>query len=626
MKDSGSIFTESRRNMQISDAQSRAIAHRDGPAMVLAGPGSGKTLVITQRTKYLIEHYRVRPQEILVITFTKAAAQEMRSRFEAISTSRGVTFGTFHAVFFSILKHAYHYSTANILTEDTKVQILQQLLLEVKLQPEDERGLLSELAAEISTVKNEQIPLEHYYSRSCPEEVFRTFFRKYEAIHRQKGLIDFDDMMTYTYELFLQRADILAAWQKRYRYILVDEFQDINLLQYSILKLLALPENHLFIVGDDDQSIYRFRGAKPEIMLNFMRDYPDAVQIVLDRNFRSTAPVIRAAQTVIGENTRRFAKHIMHVRAGGSAVDIRAFADQDHESLYVVKKIQESLQRGRHPNEIAVLFRTNQGAGPYAERLMEFNIPFEMRDALPNIYEHWIAKDLFAYLHLARERLDRAEFLQVMNRPKRYISRDSIDAKIVSLETLRTYYEEKEWMLDRIDRLETDLLMLRDMAPYAAVNYIRYGMNYEEFLEEYAKARRLKPEDLTDILDEIQQGARPFKTVEDWLEHVEEYRKRLEDQRGKKERDPDAVILATLHSSKGLEFEEVFLVDVNEGIIPHRKAVMEADLEEERRLFYVGMTRAKDRLHLFYAKERYGKTAEPSPFLAPLLDESDAWE
>lgn len=607
--------------MQISSAQSRAIAHGKGPAMVLAGPGSGKTLVITQRTKYLIERHQVNPGEILVITFTRAAAQEMKARFGKISKARGVTFGTFHAVFFTILKYAYHYSSANILSEERKYQILQQLLREAKLHFEDEKETLSELASEISVVKNEQISLEHYYSRSCPQEVFRSIFREYEARHRREGLLDFDDMMTCAHELLVARPDILEAWQRRFRYILVDEFQDINMLQYAILRLLARPENNLFIVGDDDQSIYRFRGAKPEIMLNFPKDYPDAKRIVLDQNFRSAAPVIRAAGTVIEENTRRFAKKIRPVRQGGEQIDLREFDNPDHESLYVTRQVQKSLERGTSPNEIALLFRTNQGARAYAERLMEFNIPFEMRDALPNIYEHWIAKDIFAYLHLARERLDRAEFLQVMNRPKRYLGRDCVDSAVVSFETLRTYYEEKEWMLDRIDRMEADLRMLRDMAPYAAVNFIRYGMGYDDFLKEYAKTRRLKSEDLLDIAEEIQQGAKPYPTCREWFEHLEEYRKRLEEQRGKRERSEDAIILATLHGSKGLEFQEVFLVDVNEGIIPHRKAMVEADMEEERRLFYVGMTRAKDRLHLFYVKERYGREAEPSRFLEPFLPE-----
>ncbi|MDY3250849.1 MAG: ATP-dependent helicase [Candidatus Choladocola sp.] len=606
--------------MQISNAQSRAIAHGTGPAMVLAGPGSGKTLVITQRTKYLIEHDHVRPQEILVITFTKAAALEMKSRFSVVSDAAGVTFGTFHAVFFQILKQAYHFSGENILREEQKYQILQSLLKEARMAPEEEKELLPELASEISMIKNERIDLEHYYSRSCSEDLFRTVFRKYESIHREMGLLDFDDMMTYTYELLTQRNDILASWQNRFVYILVDEFQDINLLQYEILKLLAAPQNNLFIVGDDDQSIYRFRGAKPEIMMNFTKDYPDAERILLDQNFRSVGPVVRGALQVIGENRHRFEKKITHVRTGGEGIDIREFGTQEHESLQLVQCIQKSLEKNIPCSEIAVLFRTNQGAGPFAERLMEFQIPFVMRDALPNIYEHWIAKDIFAYLHLALNGFDRKDFLQIMNRPKRYISRDSLEGDPVSFETLRTFYKDKDWMEDRIDRLETDLRILKNMIPYAAVNYIRHGMQYEEYLLEYAKARKIKPEELTELLDEIQQGAKPFRTYEEWFGHIEEYKKKLEEKRERRDQKEDAVTLATLHGAKGLEFQEVFLVDVNEDIIPHRKASLEADIEEERRLFYVGMTRAKDRLHLFYIRERYGKRMEPSRFLDVFLE------
>ena len=608
--------------MQISNAQSRAIAHGKGPAMVLAGPGSGKTLVITQRTKYLIENFHVKPQEILVITFTKAAADEMRQRFSVISPHAGVTFGTFHAVFFTILKYAYRFHPSNILSEEKKYQILQQLLRKMKWSPEDEKELLADLASEISLVKNEQIDLSHYYAKCCSEEMFRTIFEKYEQIHKQMGMLDFDDMLVYTYDLLVKREDILSSWQNKFRYILVDEFQDINLLQYKILKLLAEPERNLFIVGDDDQSIYRFRGAKPEIMLNFPKDYPDAEKILLDKNFRSVAPVIKSALSVIEENASRYPKTISHVRQGGESIDIREFANQEHESLYLTKCIQKSVEKGVPLTEIAVLFRTNQGAGPFAQRLMEFNIPFEMRDALPNIYEHWIAKDILAYMHLAKKGFDRPQFLQVMNRPKRYISRDSIDAPVVSFETLRTYYEEKDWMLDRIDRMEFDLKLLSGMKPYAAINFIRYGMHYEEYLEEYAKARRMKPEELTDLADEIQQSAKPFGTYEEWTRHIESYREALEERRNSRvKRKEDAITLATLHSSKGLEFQEVFLVDVNDGIIPHRKASLEADLEEERRLLYVGMTRAKDKLHLFYIKERFGKEMEPSPFILNLLPE-----
>ncbi|MCD8105999.1 MAG: ATP-dependent helicase [Lachnospiraceae bacterium] len=721
--------------MGFTEAQNRAIAHRDGPAMVLAGPGSGKTLVITQRTKYLIEQYHINPREILVITFTKAAAQEMQARFQKICAGGGVTFGTFHAVFFSILKNAYHYSSANVMSEEEKNGILRGLLAEcqkeaaesgpgdvrcgsvispgnvgarstaamqgsvspgrggmgsVLLAPqisssgETDAETLSEIAAEISMVKNERIPIEHYYSRSCPEEMFREIYRRYEELHRRQGRLDFDDMLTYTWELFSQRPDILYAWRQRWHYILVDEFQDINLLQYEILRLLAAPRNNLFIVGDDDQSIYRFRGAKPEIMLNFPKDYPDAETILLDQNFRSVKSVIDGAAKVIGKNDHRFEKDIHHVRADGVPIEVREFQNPDHESLYLVQQVKKRIQEGGTLKDVAILVRTNQGAGPIAGRLMEFNIPFVMREAIPNIYEHWIAKDLFAYLHLAYEGTDRSEFLQVMNRPKRYISREAVmsasrdtvqncgnalgtfedtdqnrgtvsrdtvriqgsasrdtfqprgtalrtlkepaqprnsDSRQVSFRALYEFYRDRDWMTNRLVRFEADLKMLPSLQPFAAVNYIRFGMGYEEFLREYAARRRMKPEELIDILNEIQEGAKSFRTLEEWTAHMEEYKATLEENRKKsRKNEEDAVTIATLHASKGLEFPEVFLIDVNEGTIPHHRAALEADFEEERRLFYVGMTRAKDRLHLFYVKEKYGKAVAPSGFLDVFLD------
>ncbi|MCD7735850.1 MAG: ATP-dependent helicase, partial [Lachnospiraceae bacterium] len=292
-------------------------------------------------------------------------------------------------------------SGANVLGEEKKQGILKELLLRYGAEGMNDGETISELAAEISMVKNERIPLEHYYSRTCPEDVFREVYRRYEEQHRQQGLLDFDDMLTYTWELLTKREDILRGWQQRWRYILVDEFQDINLLQYEILRLLAAPQNNLFIVGDDDQSIYRFRGARPEIMLNFPKDFPQSQTILLDKNFRSVRTVIDGAAQVIKENTHRFAKDIQGVRPEGVPIEIKEFQNQDHEGLYLVKQIQKRLEEGVPYQDIAILVRTNQGAGPFAGRLMEFNIPFVMRETLPNVYEHWIAKDLFAYFHLA---------------------------------------------------------------------------------------------------------------------------------------------------------------------------------------------------------------------------------
>lgn len=486
----------------------------------------------------------------------------------------------------------------------------------MKLEIEDEKEFLSDLAGEISLVKNEQVSLEHYYSSSCPEDMFRSVYQRYQQRLSRENLIDFDDMLVYCYQLFLQRPDILAQWQKHYRYILVDEFQDINKLQYQVVRMLAEPRQNLFIVGDDDQSIYRFRGAKPEIMLNFQKDYPGAAVMLLDENFRSSGSVVKASSRLIRENKRRFDKQIRCLKEPGSPVELKDFKNQEQEALYLIQCIRDSLEQGYAYEDMAVLTRTNTGGRLAAEKLMEFQIPFQMRDRLPNLYEHWIARDVLSYIRLALGIRQRKDFLQIMNRPKRYISRECVDTEQISFDRLCTWYEDKPWMVRRIDKLEEDLKRMQYMTPFAAVNYIRYGIEYEAFLKEYAELRRVKLETLTEVLEELQQSAKGFKTHLQWLEHIEEYGETLEKQQSSLNREgKEGITFSTLHSAKGLEFREVFILDVNETVIPHRKAMLEADLEEERRLLYVGMTRAKERLHLFYTKERYSKRIEPSRFL-----------
>ena len=335
--------------MSLSETQSRAVAHGAGPCICLAGPGSGKTTVITERTKYLIEKQGISPSEILVITFTKAASIEMRERFHNAMKGRyaPVTFGTFHAVFFTILKAAYHYTVENILREEEKYTILRDILEPMDLEIEDEKEFLLGVTEEISLIKNERISLEHYYSSNCPEDVFRSIFREYQQALIRKRKLDFDDMLVCTYELLKARPDICRGWQKRFRYILIDEFQDINAIQYETVKLLAQPGNNLFIVGDDDQSIYRFRGAKPEIMLNFQKDFPKAVMIQLAENYRSTECIIKGAGRVIAHNTNRFQKSTHGIRGNGEKITISFFQNQAMEALAGFKNVQDMLCYGR---------------------------------------------------------------------------------------------------------------------------------------------------------------------------------------------------------------------------------------------------------------------------------------
>lgn len=605
-----------KQEMAFSKAQTQAIMHKDGPMMVLAGPGSGKTTVITHRVQYLTKEYGIDPGDILVITFTRAAAGEMRERYEALTGGGSrVTFGTFHSIFFRILKLAYRYTADNIVREEQQMQFVRELAQTGGLEPEDENEFAASILSEISSVKGERIALEHYYSKNCPDAVFRQLYAGYEEKMRRAGLIDFDDMMVLCLELFTERKDILSAWQRRYRYILIDEFQDINRLQYEIVRMLAKPEDNLFIVGDDDQSIYRFRGAKPEIMLGFERDYPGAGRILLDVNYRSTEEIVAPALRLIGENQKRFSKAIHTTGRHGKNVITKLWQDPGEENLAIAREIQLYLQSGVRPGDIAVLYRTNAGPRFLMEKLMEYNLPFRTRDTVPNLYEHWISRNILTYIRIAMGSRAREDILQVINRPKRYISRDAMPDETVSFEKMKAFYAEKDWIAERIESLEGDLRAIARMSPLAAVNYIRQGMGYDEYLIEYAAFRRMRPEELLETADELKESAAGFKTFDEWFAHIDAYKEELLRQAAQRRTETDAITLATMHSAKGLEFPIVYILDANEGITPHSRAMLDEDMEEERRLFYVAMTRAKTRLHVYAVRERYHKKAEVSRFV-----------
>ena len=607
--------------MSLNSAQIEATSHNKGPCMVLAGPGSGKTTVITKRIEYLIKKHKVKPEQILVITFSKAAAKEMRDRFHALHPGKTlpVTFGTFHGIYYGILKWAYQLTNENIISEEQKLQLLQQIVRQTVLDMEDEKDFLQGIAEEISVVKNNQIPLEEYHAVRCEESTFCEIYNRYEEQRKQLRKIDFDDMLVLTYQLFQKRPEILRQWQEKFSYILIDEFQDINQVQYDVIRMLALPENNLFIVGDDDQSIYQFRGAKPGIMIHFPEDYPNCKQIVLDVNYRSTKSIVRGAGRVISHNVGRYTKQIVTNNEQGATVHIQEVRNPIEESKYVVGQIQKTLASGVSPTEIAVLFRTNLEARMLIETCMEYHISFYMKEHFSNLYEHFIAQDLMTYMRIALGDRSRKSFLEIMNRPNRYISRESVDKAEVSFEDLRKYYQEQDWMQDRIDQFEADLRVIQKCTPYAAIQYIRKHIGYDVFLREYANRRKITLRDLYDVISEVEERAKEYKTIEEWFDHIEDYTQELRQQAQYREQSADAITLLTMHGAKGLEFHTVFVIGANEDITPYKKAQTRMDMEEERRLFYVAMTRAKKRLVISYSRERNGKHMEPSRFVTELM-------
>lgn len=602
--------------LNLSAAQQEAVRHKDGPMLVLAGPGSGKTRVITCRIQHLIEQHHISPAEILVVTFTRASAREMKERFLQMTgeSFTQVSFGTFHAVFFGILKHAYGFRADQIVQKEQQYEYLRDMVRCLRLEIEDEGEFFSDLLGEISRMKNQRLDIGQYRASSCETKAFQTIYQHYQERLQRARLLDFDDMMGYCYELFVQRPDILAIWQKKYRYILVDEFQDINQLQYDILRMLAAPNDHLFVVGDDDQSIYGFRGSKPEFMLHFREDFPAAKQVLLDVNYRSTPEIVRHSLQLISQNKARFKKQLLASKPSGPPIVAHVFANQEEELDCIADKIRMYAQKGGRYRDMAVLFRTNMQASGLVEKLMERNIPFQIRDRLPDLYEHWIVKHIFAYIHMARGSRKRTDFLQIMNRPKRYISRDVLEEETVCFEEIYKLYDDKPWICEKLEKLEYDLKMLSRMKPFGAIHYIRHVVGYEEYLKEYAQYRGIKSEEYLEIYEEIQEQSRRFQSFEEWFAYIREYQEELRRQASQQTAQQDGVVLSTMHSSKGLEYRIVFLADANEGITPYKKAVLPEEIEEERRLFYVAMTRAKELLYLFAVRERYGKKQAVSRF------------
>lgn len=615
--------------MKLNRGQDEAIKHGNGPCMVLAPPGSGKTLIVTERTRYLIEESGVRPDQILVITFTRYAAREMKERFERLTAGKNypVTFGTFHSIFYGILKCAYGIGANNLMSEKESSVLLQEVLDQTDIEStpeiEDEEELVRELLREVGMVKNGLCHLKDFHSKYLTQDEFAEVFRSYEHQKKELKKFDFDDMLVQCYALFRKKPEILQGWQKRFQYILIDEFQDINRVQYEVIRMLAAPRYNLFVVGDDDQSIYGFRGAKPELMLYMKQEFPSLRTISLTVNYRSTEFITGAAARVILHNDTRFYKRVQSFRGRGQNVHVQEVLDEQEEAQYVTEEIQKKLDQGIKPGEIAVLFRAAVQARMISEILSEHRIPFEMRDYVTNFYRHFIVKDMMAYLQLAAGKRDRSLFLTICNRPLRYLARNSMENRQVNFEDLRKFYCDKDWMLDIIDQFDVDVRMMKNMAPYAAIQYIRKKIGYDDFLKEYAEKHQISWKQLMDVMAELEERSKNFKSYDEWEIHIAKYTQELEEQQAKarkiKGERENKVQLMTIHSAKGLEFEDVFVIHANEGEIPHQKAEKKDEIEEERRLFYVALTRAKNNLCISYITQKNGNSIKPSRFVEELL-------
>lgn len=605
-------------------SQIQAISHMDGPAMVLAGPGSGKTTVITHRIKNLIEKAEVRPENILVVTFTKAAAISMQKRFATLMNGgKGqlVTFGTFHSVFYKILRKSRRYEATEILSERQKTDYIREIIGRYGIYSNDISELSQNIINDIGNIKGNMLNAQEYEPSCCKKEDFIKVYNAYNLELKKDGKMDFDDILRECYLLLCENHTILEQWRELYKYILIDEFQDINRIQMNIIELLASPLNNIFVVGDDDQSIYGFRGARPEIMIEFKDYYPEAELIVLDVNYRSTQSIINVAGRVIENNKTRLDKCAHANNDKDFQPDIRKFRNQVEELKFVVSKIKEYENQGISLSEMAILVRNNSQIQEISSFLKNRKIEAESGKHRSNIYNGMVAKDILSYVRGALK-FDGTYFnedlIYVLNKPQRYISRQVVLSVNMNISAVRRIYSK-----NNIDSFLFHIEMIRKLPPQAALSYIRKGAGYEEYLRLYAIENNIPMSGLLKQLEQLVQECSKFNTLEQWINSIDSAQNSEGQNFGKKSSGEggtnNRINIMTMHGSKGLEFKAVFIVDVNQGIIPTSKALRERDFEEERRLFYVAITRAIDYLNVYAVEERLGCPIEVSMFVEEML-------
>lgn len=607
---------------ELNENQIKAIKHKNGPMLVFSGPGSGKTTVITRRLIYMVRKYGIDPKDILTITFTKAAAEEMEKRYISAGGDRGVMFSTFHALFFRILRGYFGYTLDMIISENERREYLSKVIESADMDTEDINQSVDTFLMNSGLIKNNLSNIKDFVPRDMDKEAFRALFRIYEEHKERNEKIDFDDMMYGCYNLLKNEETVLKKWQSRFKYILIDEFQDINRAQFECVKMLALPENNIFAVGDDDQSIYSFRGASPAFMKEFVQYYKGCSRIVLNINYRSTDRIIDLSEKIIAKNKMRYPKKISGTGERGRQPVLFFCKNPSDEADRIVKTICDLHDREGVPyGDMAIIYRNNMTANPYARRLVKKGIPYFLKDNTYDIYDHWIARDFCAYADFIQDITNDEAFERIANRPSRHISKKAIeDGKKLGMSSF--YGTMNSDLLSgsgvqAIHNLYNDIQLARKLKGREQAEYIYKFLEYEKYLDSYASYKKCSSIFLKQIAFEVLDMASETDDLRELRDLLARYRT-LTSAANVPNRGDDAVTLTTMHSSKGLEFDTVFIPSVVETVIPHGSSRTDFETEEERRLFYVAVTRAKRRLFLSTFSSIGAKQARLSMFLKEL--------
>ncbi len=629
----------------LNEAQYTAVTAPPGPVLVLAGPGSGKTRVLTHRIIYLMRELRVPPWQIMAVTFTNKAAREMAQRIARLmdGSPRGLTVGTFHSICARILRREGDnlpgYERGFVIFDtDDQIQVVKQTLKDLNL--DDKKFPPYKMLNNISNAKNELIPSEEYAATNYISEVTRRVYGRYQEILRANNAMDFDDLLMNVVVLFDGRPDILQKYQERYQHILVDEFQDTNTAQYGLIKRLAAAHHHVFAVGDSDQSIYRWRGADYRNINRFRETYPDAQMVLLEQNYRSTQIILDVAKSVIKQNRNRVHKDLFTEREGGEKIVVREAYDEQEEASLIVDTVQRLMLENYSPRDFAVMYRTNAQSRALEEAFVRANIPYRLIGAT-QFYKRREIKDIVAYLRLIHNPADTVSFNRVINTPSRKIgakTQDKVRAWAAQLALspadavvrLATDPDVQHPFTARAanalanfgDMLHTWQTIREEAAVGDLLDLILEGIHYRDYLDRIAKDDDEARDRWANVMELRNVAALSADvSLEDFLEQIA-----LVSDVDALDEEENRVSLLTLHAAKGLEFPVVFLTGLEDGVLPHTRSLDDSEsLEEERRLFYVGITRAEDRVYISHSFRRmfYGnwEATVPSRFLRDVPSE-----
>ncbi|MEH7417919.1 ATP-dependent helicase [Neobacillus drentensis] len=619
----------------LDKSQVEAVIQTDGSLLVLAGAGSGKTRVLTARTAYMLEVKQADPGSIMLVTFTSKAAAEMKNRLLSYpNMQRGkinqLVTGTFHSIFYRILMFhdAANWSSNNLLKKDWQ---RDKILKEAGkfLQLSEKEFAYDLVLQQIGYWKNSLLMPHEIKPTSDWEESAVFLYKKYEEYKQKEGLFDFDDMLIGCYQLFISSPPLLEYYQDKFHYFLIDEFQDINRVQYELIKLLSGKHKNVCAVGDDDQAIYSFRGSDPSYLLDFEKDFPNAKLVTLEQNYRSSHEIVAAANQMIALNKKRRLKRMEAQYASGILPHLFFPYDEEEEATMIITDIQEKISQGAKPGDFAILYRTNVSSRAVFERLAASNLPFKIDLDAEAFYDRFIVRSALAFLKVSLNEddpnamSDLLPLLFLKQSVLKDLKAESILKDCSLLEALSYLKTAHAFQEKKLKKAVTLIRGLKHLAPSVAIEQIEKEIGFLDFLKKRGNESS-KLEKGSDDLKDLKVAAKSFNSIAALLEHAQHMSAMNKEIKNMSRHFTDAITLSTIHRAKGLEYKTVYLISAVDGSLPHDFALESyragdhAPLEEERRLFYVAMTRAKEELLISIPSNRRGKKANRSRFLAPI--------